>query len=131
MLVRLNWLDLERGRVVNFFIKQTRTSLSIYLSISSTGPEFEGAFVSLLQLFSSTKDNMSVLKRAFLRQNLPNIVNVIATFFVFAIVIYLKVGQILNCILRDLFYFHKCSPGNWISTYEFITVVFILKFCNI
>lgn len=58
--------------------------------ITDQGPEFEGAFVSLLQLFSSKKDNMFVLKRAFLRQNLPNIVNVIATFFVFAIVIYLK-----------------------------------------
>lgn len=57
---------------------------------TNQGPEFEGAFVSLLQLFSSKKDNMFVLRRAFLRQNFPNLVNVIATFFVFVIVVYLK-----------------------------------------
>lgn len=73
--------------------------------IYSTGPEYEGAFAFLLQLLSTEKDNMSVLRRAFLRQNLPNLVNFLATFFVFVIVIYLKVGQILHFMTRDLFSF--------------------------
>lgn len=54
------------------------------------GAESEGAFVFLMQLLSTKKDMMFILRRAFLRKNLPNLMNFLITFFVFVTVIYLK-----------------------------------------
>lgn len=70
--------------------------ISVYLYAYSTGAEYEGAVVFLMQLLSTEKDKMFVLRRAFLRQNLPNLMNLLATIFVFVTVIYLKVGQIFS-----------------------------------
>lgn len=54
------------------------------------GPEFEGALLALLHLLFTWNNKTRALKEAFYRQNLPNIMNLLATIFVFAIVIYLQ-----------------------------------------
>lgn len=54
------------------------------------GAEFEGAFVYLTQLLSTKKDMMFILRRAFLRQNLPNLMDFLTTCILFVTVIYLK-----------------------------------------
>ena len=54
------------------------------------GPEFEGAIICLFHLLFTWHDKTRALKEAFYRQNLPNMMNLIATFVVFAIVIYLQ-----------------------------------------
>lgn len=70
--------------------------ISVYLYAYSTGAEYEGAVVFFMKLLSTEKDKMFVLRRAFLRQNLPNLMNLLATIFVFVTVIYLKVGQFFS-----------------------------------
>lgn len=89
-----------------------------FVYVYSTGAEFEGAFVFLLHLFSTKKDMSFVLRKAFLRQNLPNLLNFLMTIFVFVTVIYLKVGQTLNFTSRDLFSLYKYSPHNRLCTNE-------------
>ncbi|KAG5437183.1 hypothetical protein PCANB_001160 [Pneumocystis canis] len=54
------------------------------------GPEFEGALLALLHLLFTWNNKTRALKEAFYRQNLPNIMNLLATVLVFAIVIYLQ-----------------------------------------
>eukprot|EP00105_Crassostrea_gigas_P043172 XP_019927320.1 PREDICTED: protein transport protein Sec61 subunit alpha-like [Crassostrea gigas] len=63
------------------------STLTVY---TDQGAEYEGAIVFLLQLLSTEKDKMIVLRRAFFRQNLPNLMSFLATIFVFVTVIYLK-----------------------------------------
>ncbi|KAG8950583.1 translocon subunit [Tulasnella sp. 419] len=54
------------------------------------GPEFEGAIVAFFHLMFSWNDKSRVLEEAFYRDRLPNVMNLIATFVVFALVIYLQ-----------------------------------------
>jgi len=54
------------------------------------GPEFEGAIIALFHLLFTWNDKSRALKEAFWRDRLPNISNLIATVFVFALVIYLQ-----------------------------------------
>lgn len=62
------------------------------------GTEFEGAIIALFHLLATRTDKVRGLREAFYRQNLPNLTNLIATIFVFGIVIYFQV----NCFLTDL-----------------------------
>ena len=55
------------------------------------GTEFEGAIIALFHLLATRTDKVRGLREAFYRQNLPNLTNLIATIFVFAIVIYFQV----------------------------------------
>lgn len=54
------------------------------------GGEYEGVLLFLFQALSAKNDTIFFLRRAYFRQNLPNLVNLLATIFVFLIVIYLK-----------------------------------------
>lgn len=66
----------------------------IYLSrdFLSPGTEFEGAIIALFHLLATRQDKVRGLREAFYRQNLPNLMNLLATVLVFAIVIYFQVG---------------------------------------
>jgi protein transport protein SEC61 subunit alpha len=54
------------------------------------GPEFEGAIIALFHLLFTWNDKTRALKEAFYRERLPNIMNLLATVAVFALVIYLQ-----------------------------------------
>lgn len=59
--------------------------------LDSSGTEFEGAVIALFHLLATRTDKVRALREAFYRQNLPNLMNLIATVFVFAVVIYFQV----------------------------------------
>lgn len=63
-----------------------------YFLSSFTGTEFEGAIIALFHLLATKNDKVRALREAFYRQNLPNLMNLLATVFVFAIVIYFQVS---------------------------------------
>jgi len=54
------------------------------------GTEFEGAIIALFHLLATRADKVRGLREAFYRQNLPNLTNLMATVFVFAVVIYFQ-----------------------------------------
>lgn len=54
------------------------------------GTEFEGAVIALFHLLATRQDKVRALREAFYRQNLPNLMNLLATILVFAIVIYFQ-----------------------------------------
>jgi protein transport protein SEC61 subunit alpha len=54
------------------------------------GTEFEGAVIALFHILATRSDKVRGLREAFQRQNLPNLTNLMATVFVFAIVIYFQ-----------------------------------------
>lgn len=54
------------------------------------GTEFEGAIIALFHLLATRTDKVRGLREAFYRQNLPNLMNLLATVFVFGIVIYFQ-----------------------------------------
>jgi len=54
------------------------------------GTEFEGAIIALFHLLATRNDKVRALREAFYRQNLPNLMNLVATVFVFAVVIYFQ-----------------------------------------
>lgn len=54
------------------------------------GTEFEGAIIALFHLLATRTDKIRALREAFYRPNLPNLMNLLATILVFAIVIYFQ-----------------------------------------
>ncbi len=56
------------------------------------GTEFEGCVIALFHLLATRTDKVRGLREAFYRQNLPNLTNLMATIFVFAVVIYFQVN---------------------------------------
>ncbi|KAJ8301634.1 hypothetical protein KUTeg_020621 [Tegillarca granosa] len=54
------------------------------------GTEFEGAIIALFHLLATKQDKVRALREAFYRQNLPNLMNLLSTVLVFAIVIYFQ-----------------------------------------
>ncbi|KAI0990268.1 hypothetical protein GJ496_000647 [Pomphorhynchus laevis] len=54
------------------------------------GSEFEGAILALIHLLATRKDKVRALKEAFYRPHLPNIMNLLSTAFIFAIVVYFQ-----------------------------------------
>lgn len=64
---------------------------TVNLSLDLSGTEFEGAVIALFHLLATRTDKVRALREAFYRQNLPNLMNLIATVFVFAVVIYFQV----------------------------------------
>ncbi|KAL2943182.1 Protein transport protein Sec61 subunit alpha, partial [Bienertia sinuspersici] len=59
------------------------------------GPEFQGAAIALIHLLVTRKDKVGALKEAFCRQNLPNVTNLLATLFIFLMIIYLQQFQVM------------------------------------
>ena len=58
------------------------------------GVEFEGAIVALLHFLITKPNKIAALYLAFYRQNLPNLHNILATVFVFFVVIYFQGFQV-------------------------------------
>lgn len=63
--------------------------------------------IALFHLLATRQDKVRGLREAFYRQNLPNLMNLLATILVFAIVIYFQVSLLLFhsfhiCILIQL-----------------------------
>ena len=75
---------ISSAQVTKFFLR--------YFLLSILGTEFEGAIIALFHLLATRTDKVRGLREAVHRQNLPNITNLIATIFVFGIVIYFQVN---------------------------------------
>jgi protein transport protein SEC61 subunit alpha len=84
------------GSGVSLFIATNICESIVWKAFSPTtvntgrGPEFEGAIVALFHMLFTWNDKSRALKEAFWRERLPNIMNLIATVVVFAVVIYLQ-----------------------------------------
>lgn len=84
------------GSGISLFIATNICESIVWKAFSPTsvntgrGPEFEGAVVSLFHLLFTWNDKGRALREAFWRDRLPNIMNLIATVVVFAVVIYLQ-----------------------------------------
>ena len=63
---------------------------------SVLGTEFEGAIIALFHLLATRTDKVRGLREAFYRQNLPNLMNLLATVFIFGVVIYFQVNFFPN-----------------------------------
>merc|ERR1712195_445498 len=84
------------GSGVSLFIATNICENIVWKAFSPTtintgrGTEFEGAIIALFHLLMTRSDKVRALKEAFYRQNLPNIWNLLATVFVFVVVIYFQ-----------------------------------------
>ena len=82
------------GSGISLFIATNICESIVWKAFSPTtvntgrGPEFEGAVVSLFHLLFTWNDKGRALREAFWRERLPNIMNLVATIAVFAVVIY-------------------------------------------
>jgi protein transport protein SEC61 subunit alpha len=92
------------GSGISLFIATNICENIVWKAFSPTtvntgrGPEFEGAVICLFHLLFTWNDKTRALKEAFYRQNLPNMMNLIATLAVFAAVIYLQGTSLLYCV---------------------------------
>uniref|UniRef100_A0A8D1PRR0 SEC61 translocon subunit alpha 2 n=1 Tax=Sus scrofa TaxID=9823 RepID=A0A8D1PRR0_PIG len=86
------------GSGISLFIATNICETIVWKAFSPTtintgrGTEFEGAVIALFHLLATRTDKVRALREAFYRQNLPNLMNLIATVFVFAVVIYFQVS---------------------------------------
>jgi len=84
------------GSGISLFIATNICENIVWKALSPTtintgrGTEFEGAIIALFHLLVTRQDKVRALKEAFYRQNLPNITNLLATIFIFAVVIYFQ-----------------------------------------
>uniref|UniRef100_A0A3B3QXF0 SEC61 translocon subunit alpha 1 n=1 Tax=Paramormyrops kingsleyae TaxID=1676925 RepID=A0A3B3QXF0_9TELE len=84
------------GSGISLFIATNICETIVWKAFSPTtvntgrGTEFEGAVIALFHLLATRTDKVRALREAFYRQNLPNLMNLIATIFVFAVVIYFQ-----------------------------------------
>ncbi|OZJ05906.1 Protein transport protein SEC61 subunit alpha [Bifiguratus adelaidae] len=84
------------GSGINLFIATNICETIVWKALSPTtvntgrGDEFEGAIIALFHLLMTRKDKTRALKEAFYRTNLPNVMSLLSTGLVFAIVIYLQ-----------------------------------------
>uniref|UniRef100_A0A674PDP3 Protein transport protein SEC61 subunit alpha n=1 Tax=Takifugu rubripes TaxID=31033 RepID=A0A674PDP3_TAKRU len=84
------------GSGISLFIATNICETIVWKAFSPTtvntgrGTEFEGAIIALFHLLATRTDKVRALREAFYRQNLPNLMNLLATVFVFAVVIYFQ-----------------------------------------
>lgn len=84
------------GSGITLFIATNICESIIWKAFSPTtvntgrGPEFEGALIALFHLLLTWNDKGRALKEALWRERLPNVMNLVATVAVFAVVIYLQ-----------------------------------------
>jgi len=84
------------GSGISLFIATNICETIVWKAFSPTtintgrGTEFEGAIISLFHLMATRTDKVRALREAFYRTNLPNLMNLLATILVFAIVIYFQ-----------------------------------------
>lgn len=84
------------GSGISLFIATNICENIVWKAFSPTtyntgkGTEFEGAVVAFFHLLFTRHDKVKALREALYRQNLPNVMNLLATVLVFAVVIYLQ-----------------------------------------
>lgn len=84
------------GSGISLFIATNICENIIWKAFSPTtmntgkGTEFEGAIIAFFHLIFTRNNKFRALKDAFYRQNMPNVMNLMATVLVFAVVIYLQ-----------------------------------------
>lgn len=84
------------GSGINLFIATNICESIVWKAFSPTtvntgrGPEFEGALIALFHLLFTWNDKSRALKEAFYRDRLPNVMNLVSTVVIFAVVIYLQ-----------------------------------------
>ncbi|RXW12435.1 hypothetical protein EST38_g13419 [Candolleomyces aberdarensis] len=84
------------GSGINLFIATNICESIVWKAFSPTtvnvgrGAEFEGAIVALFHLLFTWSDPRRALREAFWRERLPNVMNLISTVLIFALVIYLQ-----------------------------------------
>jgi len=84
------------GSGISLFIATNICESIIWKAFSPTtintgrGTEFEGAVIALFHLLITRDNKFKALREAFYRQNLPNLTNLLATVFVFTLVIYFQ-----------------------------------------
>ncbi|KAI9298669.1 SecY protein [Neoconidiobolus thromboides FSU 785] len=84
------------GSGINLFIATNICETIIWKAFSPStfntgkGPEFEGAVIAFFHLLFTRRNKFKALNEALFRSNLPNLSNLFATVFVFALVIYLQ-----------------------------------------
>ena len=84
------------GSGISLFIATNICENIVWKAFSPTtintgrGTEFEGAIIALFHLLITRTDKIRALKEAFYRQNLPNLTNLLATVFIFLVVIYFQ-----------------------------------------
>ncbi len=84
------------GSGISLFIATNICETIIWKAFSPTtintgrGTEFEGAIIAFFHLMLTRQDKMQALHEALYRQNLPNIMNLLATGFIFIVVIYFQ-----------------------------------------
>jgi protein transport protein SEC61 subunit alpha len=84
------------GSGISLFIATNICESVIWKAFSPTtintgrGTEFEGAIIALFHLLITRTNKVTALKEAFYRTNLPNCNNLLATVFVFFVVIYFQ-----------------------------------------
>ena len=94
------------GSGISLFIATNICETIVWKAFSPTtvntgrGTEFEGAVIALFHLLATRQDKVRALREAFYRQNLPNLMNLLATILVFAVVIYFQVIRLDRVIER-------------------------------
>src|SRR4051812_18888090 len=84
------------GSGISLFIATNICESIVWKAFSPTtintgrGPEFEGAVIALFHLLLTWPNKQRALQEAFYRQNLPNIMNLLAPLAIFAAVTYLQ-----------------------------------------
>merc|ERR1712166_1640600 len=84
------------GSGISLFIATNICENIVWKAFSPTtintgrGTEFEGAIIALFHLLVTRKDRVRALQYIFFREQLPNLTELLATIFVFFIVIYFQ-----------------------------------------
>jgi len=84
------------GSGISLFIATNICETIVWKSFSPAtvntgrGTEFEGAVIALFHLLATRQDKVRALREAFYRQNLPNLMNLMATVLIFGVVIYFQ-----------------------------------------
>merc|ERR1711966_330993 len=84
------------GSGISLFIATNICENIVWKAFSPTtintgrGTEFEGAVIALFHLLITRKDKVRAIREALYRQNLPNLTNLMATVFIFVVVIYFQ-----------------------------------------
>lgn len=105
------------GSGISLFIATNICETIVWKSLSpgtvstASGMQFEGALISLIHLLVTRTDKVRALKEAFYRRNLPNVMNLFSTIFVFAIVIFFQGFRV------DIPIKHRAMRGSDGNTY--------------
>lgn len=84
------------GSGISLFIATNLCESIVWKAFSPTthntprGVEFEGAVIALFHYLITRSDKLRALKDAFYREHLPNCTNLLATFFIFIVVVYFQ-----------------------------------------